>query len=103
MTIAVDLGRKATKTNKQNKVTRPERQSRSSMNAKILILMHIFRYITRISYLIWTSTRENRSSWSANNKGADQPAHPRRLISAYVIRFLGSFISELAISDFSIF
>ena len=24
----------------------------------------------------------------ANNKGADQPAHPRSLISAFVIRFL---------------
>ena len=27
----------------------------------------------------------------ANNKGADQPAHPRRLISAFVISFFGKF------------
>ena len=28
----------------------------------------------------------------ANNTGADQPAHPRRLISAFVIRFLESIL-----------
>ena len=39
----------------------------------------------------------------ANNKGADQPAHPRRLISAFVIRFLESNISKLAPSKISIF
>ena len=30
----------------------------------------------------------------ANNKGADQPAHPRSLISGSVIRLLKSFIFE---------
>ena len=39
----------------------------------------------------------------ANNKDADQPAHPRRLISAFVIRFLESSISKLATSEHSIF
>ena len=39
----------------------------------------------------------------ANNKGADQPAHPRRLISVFVIRFLLSIISRLATSEISIF
>ena len=34
----------------------------------------------------------------ANNKGADQPAHPRRLISAFIIHFLESIISRLATS-----
>ena len=38
-----------------------------------------------------------------NNKGADQPAHLRRLISAFVIRFLESNISKLAPSKISIF
>ena len=28
-----------------------------------------------------------------NNKGADQPAHPRNLISAFVVRCLDSIIS----------
>ena len=38
-----------------------------------------------------------------NNKGAHQPAHPRSLISAFIIRFLDSSISKLTISEISIF
>ena len=34
----------------------------------------------------------------ANNKGADQPAHPRSLISTFVVRCLDSRICILAIS-----
>ena len=41
--------------------------------------------------------------WLANNKGADQPAHSRSLISTFVIRFLESAISKLATSEISIF
>ena len=41
-----------------------------------------------ISFIYWASTRENLSSVFANNKGVDQPAHPRNLISAFVIRLL---------------
>ena len=51
----------------------------------------------------WASSRENLSSGFTNNKGADQPAHPRRLISAFINRLLESIISRLAISEFSIF
>ena len=36
-----------------------------------------------------------------NNKGADQPAHPRSLISAFVVRCLDSIIPLLAIADIS--
>ena len=50
---------------------------------------------------IWASTRENLSSEVANNKGADQTAHP--LIIITVIRFLESIISQLATSEISIF
>ena len=39
----------------------------------------------------------------ANNKGADQPARTRRLISTFVIRLLLSIISRLATSEISIF
>ena len=39
----------------------------------------------------------------ANNKGADQPAHPRNLISAFVIRLFESIICEHATGDISIF
>ena len=37
----------------------------------------------------------------ASNKGADQPAHPRRLISAFVVRCLDSLILLLAIAEIS--
>ena len=37
----------------------------------------------------------------ANNKGADQPAHPRSLISAFVVRCLDSVISLDSISEIS--
>ena len=39
----------------------------------------------------------------ANNTGADQPAHPRSLISAFVIRFLESITCKLATREISIF
>ena len=36
-----------------------------------------------------------------NNKGADQPAHPRSLISAFVVLCLGSIISLDSIAEIS--
>ena len=39
----------------------------------------------------------------ANNTGADQPAHPRSLISAFVIRFVESIICKLGTGEISIF
>ena len=39
----------------------------------------------------------------ANNTVADQPAHPRSLISAFVIRFLVRIICKLATGEFSFF
>ena len=39
----------------------------------------------------------------AKNTDADQPAHPRSLISALVIRILESIICKLATGDISIF
>ena len=47
--------------------------------------------------------RENLYSNFANNKGTYQPAHLRRLISAFIISFLESIIFELATSKLSIF
>ena len=37
----------------------------------------------------------------ANNKGADQPAHPRSLISTFVVHCLGSIISLDSIAEIS--
>ena len=50
-------------------------------------------------------SRENLSSGGqyANNKCADQLAHPHSLISAFVIRFLEYFICKLATGEISIF
>ena len=39
----------------------------------------------------------------ANNKSADQPAHPRSLISAFDIHLLESIICKLATGEISIF
>ena len=39
----------------------------------------------------------------ANNKGADQPAHPRSLISIFVVRCLDSMMCILTISKVSRF
>ena len=46
--------------------------------------------------------RENLSSGVANNIGADQPAHPGSLISAFVICFLEITICKLATGEISI-
>ena len=51
----------------------------------------------------WALTRENLLWGFANNKGADQPVHPRRSISAFVFRILESIISNLATSEISTF
>ena len=51
---------------------------------------------------IWPSSRENLSLVVVNNKSADQPSRPRRLISAFVIHCLESIISKLASSEISI-
>ena len=46
-------------------------------------------------YTIWASTREHLSLGVTNNKGTDkgtdQPAHLRRLISTFVIHFLEKY------------
>ena len=36
----------------------------------------------------WTATAKKLSSVICNNKGTDQPAHPRSLISNFVVCFL---------------
>ena len=54
--------------------------------------------------LIYGPPREKTGLWEfANNKDADQPAHPRSLISVFVICLLERFISSLATSEISNF
>ena len=64
---------------------------------------NVFLFVKEKSITIWASAQENLSSVVCNNKGVDQPAHPRRLISAFVIRVLESIISNLATSKILIF
>ena len=45
-------------------------------------------------------TRENLSSGVANNTGADQPAHPRSLISVFVVRLMAMFLLLHRIQSF---
>ena len=47
--------------------------------------------------------RETLTLLFTNIKGADQPAHPRSLISVFVIRYLKSKATRSDISQFSIF
>ena len=47
----------------------------------------------------WATSWENLFMPYANNKGADQPAHLRSLISAFVVRCLDSIIPLLAIAE----
>ena len=66
---------------------------------------------------MWWEKQPDRSNWVfntiepghekrclmpyANNKGADQPAHPRSLNSAFVVHFLDSIISLDSIAEIS--
>ena len=53
----------------------------------------LFRLLPVGCYFTWASTREKICLRGfANNTGADQPAHSRSLISAFVIRFFESII-----------
>ena len=50
---------------------------------------------------IWVTSWENLFMPNANNKGADQPAHPRSLISTFVVHCLNSVIPLVSISEIS--
>ena len=51
----------------------------------------------------WASSRENLNFVACNNKGADQPAHPRSLFSSFLIHSLDRLIIEAALRQISIF
>ena len=69
----------------------------------VYILSMVCKFYTMI-FLLIQPRREKTCLWGfANSKGADQPAHPRRLISAFNIRLFESVLSKLATSEISIF
>ena len=54
-----------------------------------------------IWFNIWALLWQNLFMPYANNKGADQPAHPRSLISPFVVRYFDSIIQDLFSTIFS--
>ena len=52
-----------------------------------------------IFLLFWPQREKTCLRGFANNTSADQPAHPRSLISAFVIHFLQSITSKLAAGE----
>ena len=56
-----------------------------------------------VSNSMWALLRENPSSGFGKNKGADQPAQMRSLISTFVICLSESIISRLTMSQISYF
>ena len=64
-----------------------------------MVMLNIYQFITetmRGYKIIWAMSWENLFSPHANNKNADQPAHPRSLISTFVVHYLDSIIPILA-------
>ena len=57
--------------------------------------------IIKMLTIKWASMQENLLSGFANNKGADQPAHMRSLISAIVVRLTESIMSRHFTREFS--
>ena len=60
------------------------------------------KILAKISeFTLWAS-RENQTLLPANNKGADQHAHPRSLISGFIIHWLESIVGKLGSRNISI-
>ena len=64
----------------------------------VFILLNIWtrRNPQTLTEIIWATSWENPFSPHANNKGADQTAHPRSLISVFAVRFQDSILPILA-------
>ena len=74
-----------------------------TLKSPVLRIMPLFEFLQHHVLIIGPQREKTCLLGFANNTGADQPAHPRSLISAFVIRFLGSDICKLPTGDFSIF
>ena len=57
------------------------------------------QFFKNVKDIIWASTRKNLSGRFSVNKGADQPAHLCRLISAFGIPYLEPIISKHATGE----
>ena len=63
----------------------------------------LWKYSIGHTYNIWPRREKTCLQEFAKNKEAYQSAHLRRLISAFIVRFMGGIISKLATSEISIF
>ena len=52
-----------------------------------------YQELANMSYVYWPRRQKTCLRRFANNKGADKPAHPRSMISAFVIRLLECIIT----------
>ena len=73
------------------------------LSLAVSLCLWIYKMPLQQKKKIWASTYEILTLFYANNKGADQPAHLRSLISAFVIRYLDSIIAKLDTSKVSRF
>ena len=64
------------------------------------VTIHLYLYLENI---IWPRGEKTCLWGFANNTGTDQPAHPRNLVSAFVINFWESNVCKLAKCEISIF
>ena len=63
--------------------------------ASAITLCRLVQYCVFYLYIFEREHEKMCLTPYANNKGADQPAHPCSLISAFVVRFLDSIIPIL--------
>ena len=70
--------------------------STHNCSARILEVLQLMKQCIN-----WAESWENLFMPYANNKGANQPAQPRSLISAFVVRCLDCIISLVCTSEFS--
>ena len=70
-------------------------------NIKNILCLGWFEWVCAINVTIWATSWENLFLPYANNKGADQPAHPHSLIIAFVICCLDSIIPPVSMSEIS--
>ena len=74
---------------------------------RMVLKSYLDWYISKFSpksfHYLWATARENLTLLHVTNKVADQPAHPRSLISAIAIRLLESMIAKVATCKLSIF
>ena len=87
------------------RMTMPEHTSQDQQKTMVCALTGHFAHQTCLqgSNIIGPRREKTCLRGFANKTGADQPAHPRRLISAFVIHVLKSIISKLATGEILFF